>query len=156
MLGRIRALFRSTAGGATVEFALVAPLLITMVLGTIQFGMWMSAYNGLRSAADDTGRYVTVRYQQDKIISNFDIAICARNRAIAAPYYLDDGNVTTYVADAATQSITGVTEKSLKIVYEMPSILGFADVPDFEMSYTRPLFVKAGGISNDTGKCDNS
>lgn len=155
-MARLRSFRRCSTGSTTVEFALVAPLLITLVLGTIQFGMWMSAYNGLRSAADDTGRFVTVRYQQDKIISNFDIAVCARQRAIAAPYYLDDGNVTTFVSDAGAQPINGVNEKSLRIVYEMPSILEFADVPAFKMSYTRPLFVKAGGIANDTGKCDNT
>lgn len=136
-------LVRRNDGAATVEFALVAPLLITMVLGTIQFGMWMESYNALRSAADDTGRYVTVEYQKSNRISNFDIASAARNRAMAAPYFLDDGGVTTYVSDATTQSINGVTEKSLKIVYNMPTILAFANVPAFKMSYSRPIFVKS-------------
>ncbi len=139
---RLKFLGASTAGSATVEFALISPLLITMIMGVVQFGMWMSAYNGLRSAADDAGRYVTVQYQKDTRVTNFEIAKWARERAIKAPYNLDDGAVTTFVADATAQPINGVTEKSLQIVYQMPTILAFAKVPSFKMSYTRPLFVK--------------
>ncbi|MDE2437156.1 MAG: pilus assembly protein [Sphingomonadales bacterium] len=140
-LARLR---KATDGAAAMEFALVAPLLITMMLGVVQAGMWMGAYNSLRSSASDTGRYVTVQYQNTNRISNSDIAIWARNHAITAPYSLDSSGVTTYVSDAATQSITNVTEKQLKIVYQMPTIMQFAGVNTFQISYTRSLFVKSG------------
>lgn len=138
----LRALIRRTDGAALVEFALVAPLLITMVLGVLQAGLWMGAYNSVRSAANDTGRWTTVQYQNGERKSNSDIAIEARRRATTAPYSLQGSGVTVYVSDSATQSISKVTEKSLRIVYRMPNIMGFADIGNIEIAYTRPLFVK--------------
>lgn len=137
------ALRRHNGGSATLEFALVAPLLITLVLGVIQAGMWMGSYNGLRSVANDTGRWVTVQYQIGNRKSNFEIATEARKRATTAPYFLDSSKVTTYVSDATTQSISGVTEKSVKIVYTMPNVMQFAGMSGFQISYTRPVFVKS-------------
>lgn len=145
MIGRkIQALRRSRDGAAAVEFALISPLLITLMLGIFQAGLWMATYNSLRSAANDTGRYVTVKYQKSERITNIDIAVEARRRATTAPYSLDPNKLTTYVADSTTQSIDKVTEKNLKIVYSMPNIMQFAGMQDFQISYSRPLFVKTG------------
>lgn len=144
MIGKLfNALRRRSDGAAAVEFALVAPFLITMVLGVIQAGLWMSAYNSLRSAANDTGRWTTVEYQNGTRRSNSEIAIEARRRATTAPYGLQSAGVTVYVSDAPNQTIQKVTEKELKIVYRMPNILGFADIGNIQMSYKRPLFVKS-------------
>ncbi|MBS0477048.1 MAG: pilus assembly protein, partial [Proteobacteria bacterium] len=128
-------LLRDTRGTTAVEFALVAPLLITMVLGVLQAGLWMGTWNSMRSAANDTGRYVTVEYQKSNRIANIDIAVEARRRATSAPYSLNSAGVTTYVSDETTQQITGVTQKSLKIVYNMPNILQFAGMGSFQISY---------------------
>lgn len=140
----IRSVARNGDGAAAVEFALLAPLLITMVLGIFQVGIWMGTHNSMRSAMNETGRWVTVKYQIGDRKSNIDIAVEARRRATTAPYFLDSSKVTTYVTDAATQSIDKVTEKELKIVYSMPNVLQFAGMRDFQVSYSRPLFVKTG------------
>lgn len=140
----LAALRKSRDGAAAVEFALLAPLLIAMVLGIFQVGIWMGTYNSMRSAMNETGRWVTVRYQIGDRQTNIDIAKEARRRATTAPYFLDSSKVTTYVSDATTQSIDKVTEKELKIVYSMPNVLQFVGMRDFQVSYSRPLFVKAG------------
>ena len=134
---------RHSDGAAAVEFALVAPLLITMVLGVMQVGMWMGTYNSMRSVANETGRYVTVEYQKGNRVGNSDIAVEARRRATTAPYSLNNSGVVVYVSDATTQSITGVTEKTLKIVYDMPNIMQFAGMGNFQVSYSRPVLVKS-------------
>lgn len=139
-----RAIRSDREGAAAVEFALISPLLITLMLGVFQAGLWMSTYNSLRAAANDTGRFVTVKYQKSERITNIEIAVEARRRATTAPYSLDPSKLTTYVSDAATQSIDKVTEKQLKIVYSMPNVLQFAGMRDFQISYSRPLFVKTG------------
>ncbi|PKB25501.1 TadE-like protein [Novosphingobium kunmingense] len=138
----LKRIARRSDGSALVEFALVAPLLITMVLGVIQAGLWMSAYNSVRSAANDTGRWTTVEYQNGNRRTNSEIAIEARRRATTAPYGLLGSGVTVYVSDSATQSISKVTEKSLRIVYQMPNVMGFASIGAIKIEHTRPLFVK--------------
>ena len=142
MIRLIRALKERRDGSVLVEFALLSPLLITMMLGVVQAGMWMQAYNALRSAANDTGRYVTVRYQRGDRKTNIDIAVWARNRAIRSPYMLQGAGMTTFVTDAGTQSISNVTEKTLRYEYQMPTVLSFAGFQSIKVVYSRPLFVK--------------
>ncbi len=129
-------------GAALVEFALLSPLIIAMMLGVIQAGMWMQTYNALRSASNDAGRYVTVQYQRGNRISNIDIAVWARNRATHSPYMLKGSGMTTYVANAPNQTISNVTEKTLKYEYRMPSVLGFLGMGTFKIVYSRSMFVK--------------
>ena len=45
------------SGAATVEFGLLGPLVITMMLGVLQMGVAMWSYNSLRSVASETARY---------------------------------------------------------------------------------------------------
>jgi Flp pilus assembly protein TadG len=143
MTAILRNLRRSRDGAAAVEFALIAPLLITLMLGVFQAGIWMGTYNSMRSVANDTGRWVTVQYQLGNRKTNIDIAVEARRRATTAPYSLASAGVTTYVSDAPTQSIDKVTEKTLKVVYNMPNIMQFAGMQDFQISYSRSIFVKS-------------
>lgn len=47
-------------GAALVEFAVLAPLLILLVLGIVEFGYLFAQYNEIRHAARETGRYAAV------------------------------------------------------------------------------------------------
>lgn len=143
MSATLRPLLRDTSGSTLVEFSILAPLLITMMVGVLQVGLWMQTYNALRSAANDTGRYVTVEYQKANRIGNLDIAIWARNRALSNAYQLKDAGLSTQVIDASTQSITNVTEKTLTINYSMPSFLQIIGIGAIPVSYSRPIFVKS-------------
>jgi Flp pilus assembly protein TadG len=48
-------------GAAAVEFAVVASLLLLIVFGIIQFGMWLSEYQVMSSAAREGARLAAVR-----------------------------------------------------------------------------------------------
>jgi Flp pilus assembly protein TadG len=53
-------------GNAMVEFALAAPLLVSIVTGTFQFGYTFFVYNQLQSAVRAGARYGSLRdYQSD-------------------------------------------------------------------------------------------
>lgn len=47
-------------GAAALEFALIAPVLIAMLLGIAMLGMLFLAQAGLRSAVEDAARYATI------------------------------------------------------------------------------------------------
>lgn len=53
-------LIRARAGAAALEFALVLPLLLTLMLGTVQAGMMVFTYNAMVSAARDQARALAV------------------------------------------------------------------------------------------------
>lgn len=48
------------AGAALVEFALIAPLLILLVLGIVEFGWLFGQYNDVRHGAREGARYASV------------------------------------------------------------------------------------------------
>jgi len=50
-------LAKDSRGGAIVEFALLAPLLLTLLLGGLDFGRLFYARQGLEYATEEAGRY---------------------------------------------------------------------------------------------------
>ena len=141
MRGALRRLAGDDRGSAIVEFGILAPAILTLFIGILQVGMWMQSYNALRSVAADTGRYVAVEYQKSNQLSNVNMALWAREHAID-DYMFQDAKLSTDVSEAATQSIAGVTEKTLTLNYTMPSIFGVAGIGDIDVTFQRPIFVK--------------
>jgi Flp pilus assembly protein TadG len=138
----LRRLAANTRGSAIVEFAILAPAILMLFVGILQIGLWMQSYNALRSVAADTGRYVAVEYQKSNQINNLTMALWARDHAIDT-YMFQEAKISTDVSDAATQSIAGVTEKTLTLNYTMPSIFGIAGIGDIDVTFQRPIFIKA-------------
>jgi Flp pilus assembly protein TadG len=138
----LRRLAANTRGSAIVEFAILAPAILMLFVGILQIGLWMQSYNALRSVAADTGRYVAVEYQKSNQINNLMMALWARDHAIDT-YMFQEAKISTDVSDAATQSIAGVTEKTLTLNYTMPSIFGIAGIGDIDVTFQRPIFIKA-------------
>ena len=60
LLSRLR---RNRDGSVAVEFALVGPILLGMLMGVLQIGIGMQNYNALRGISADTARYAVVNYQ---------------------------------------------------------------------------------------------
>ena len=139
MIARLRA---DRAGSVMVEFAILAPAIITLLFGVVQVGLWMQTYNALRSVAAESGRYVAVEYQKTNRISNVQMALWARDRAIA-DYMFEGSQLSTSVVDSGTQSIAGVTEKTLTLNYTMDSFMGIVGIDDIPVSFSRPIFVKS-------------
>lgn len=141
MIARLRRLCHDRSGSAIIEFGILAPAIITLLLGVIQVGLWMHTYNALRSVAAESGRYVAVEYQKSNKISNVAMALWARDRAISA-YMFEGPQLSTSVVDASTQSIAGVTEKTLTLRYTMKSFMSVVGIGDIPVSFSRPIFVK--------------
>lgn len=142
MIARLRLLPGDRSGSAIVEFGILAPAIVTLLLGVVQVGMWMQTYNALRSVAAESGRYVAVEYQKTNRISNVRMALWARDRAIS-DYMFEGSQLSTSVVDASTQSITGVTEKTLTLNYTMDSFMDIVGIDDIPVSFSRPIFVKS-------------
>ena len=142
MTALLKRLLGDNAGSAIIEFAILAPAVVTLFLGILQVGTWMQSYNALRSIAADTSRYTAVQYQKANNISNISMANWARNRATAA-YLFKEGDISTDVSDAANQQIVGVTEKTLTITATYKSIMSIIGIDDQAVTFSRPIFVKA-------------
>lgn len=142
MMVPLRHILRDRRGNAMLEFAILAPALITLMLGTFQVGVWMQAYNALRAIASDTARYAAVEYQKAKKPSNADLINWAANRATASPYLLKASDFTV-TSVTATSRVSGVEERTLTVRYTMPTFLSIVGIKGLTISYQRPVFVPA-------------
>ncbi len=60
MIARIRNFLSNERGAAAVEFALVLPLAVVMLLGALNFGIYLFFQNSLSAALDETARAATI------------------------------------------------------------------------------------------------
>jgi len=134
---------RETGGSVAVEFGLLGPLLIAMLLGVLQIGIGMQNYNALRGVAADVARVVTVEYQKSNELTNTQVQQLGQATAVQAPYLLDVESLDVSVADAAVQRVAGAKELTFTVTYTVPTLLTIIDLPAFNIRYTRPIFVPA-------------
>lgn len=134
-------LVRDTGGTSIVEFGLLAPALITMLLGVVQFGIAMQQYNALRGVAADVERYAVVNYQTSNKISPTQLTDYARSIATNSPYNLQTNGLLITITQPTTQRVSGATEYSLSIRAQITSILGVIGMTDYYIFYTRPIFL---------------
>jgi Flp pilus assembly pilin Flp len=137
----VHRLRRSEDGAAAVEFALLGPAFILMMLGVLQIGIAMQNYNALRSLSADVARYAMVQYQTGNEISNTQIETFTRNHALGAPYLFHQDRVNARVITASTQRVTGARELQLTVTYQIDSVLSFAGIEFPFVTYTRPIFL---------------
>lgn len=125
-----------------VEFALLGPLLIAMMLGVLQVGIAMQSYNAIRNVSADVARHAAVQYQTENLLSNSQIRQVALTTAVNSPYLLDRDGLDVSVETAMTQRVTGATELTLEIAYEVPSILTMMGWASPTIEFERPIFVR--------------
>lgn len=111
--GRHVAAAAGDRGAATVEFALVLPLLLLLLVGIVQFGRVYSMQIQLSGAANDAARYLAV---------NPTDAAGSRNRArAAAPNLgLTDGELAVTVTTPCTPTSSVSVVASRVFVFDIP------------------------------------
>ncbi len=128
-------------GSVMIEFAILGPIVITLMLGVFQIGMAMQAYNALRGASSDLARYAAVQRQQGATVDATSLSTKARTIATAAPYQLMSANLTTASVSKVTTRITGADEYSVTYSYNVPNVLKIIGLGTIPLSYSRPIFV---------------
>lgn len=132
---------RDENGAMAVEFALLGPIFLLLLVGVLQVGMAMQNYNALRSLSADVARYAMVQYQTGNDVSNSQIETWAENAALGPPYLLDQNRINAIVTTSGTQRVTGATELQVVLSYQLDSFLGFAGIEFPFVTYTRPIFL---------------
>lgn len=113
----MRRMFRSEAGTAAVEFALVLPILITLVLGIVEYGRLYNLQISLSNAAREAARTMVVTGS----------ATQAQNAAIAGAPALSPALSAANISGLTTCPLPGgtPTTESVTITYSVTSITGF-------------------------------
>lgn len=92
---------RSRRGTSALEFALVFPILMAMLIGTVEFGRAYWTRSTLQTAAEDAGRYAMTRSG----LSDGQIESYLRSRT----GHVDPTLVTVAVATVVDSGVTFVT-----------------------------------------------
>lgn len=140
-------LVKSREGATVVEFALIGPIFIALLLVVFQFSAGMQAYNALRAASADVQRHVVVEYQTGNRLSVDQIQAYALGLAQDLPYLLKSSNISATAEMATTQRVGGATEYSLNYTYGVPNMMTAFGFGDITIRFSRPIFVPASAAS---------
>ena len=136
-----RRLRRAQGGSAIIEFALLAPLFLTMLFGVMQVGVYLQNYNAVQSLASDGARYVMVEYQKDNALTDEQIRTVLLAEAVNAPYLLDSDRLTITIDRTGTSRVTDATEISIEFDYTLNDFVPGVKIPGSTIEYERPVWV---------------
>ena len=137
--GRLR---RDSAGVSVIEFALLAPVILGLMLGVLQIGVQMLGYNAVRSVAADTVRYTMIEYQKEDKLTADQIETKANAIAGLPPYNLSGDRYSAAVTNPASD-IAGMKKFKLVLNYTPPNPLGVLRIDAMVMTWTRVFYVTA-------------
>jgi Flp pilus assembly protein TadG len=123
--------FRSdTRGVAAMEFALVAPLFLLLLIGILQFGLGFYASAGLRNGVEAAARYAQIypRPTDSQI----------RSTLTSSTYGLNPSLLTTPTLTHGTAN--GVDYVDISASYNYPLTLVFMPVTSVTLSHSRRAY----------------
>jgi hypothetical protein len=137
---RFNGLRADQRGGVLVEFALLAPFLLTLLIGVVQVGLHVQNANAVRNLASDGARFTVVEYQRDNALSADSIEAVIRSRGVGPKYNLNADFLTVDVDEPNTR-IPGLKELEIRVTYSAPDYLAFVAGDALNLVYERPVFV---------------
>lgn len=144
----IRRLRQDRTAAVVIEFALLAPLVITMMIGVFHTAVYMQNYNAIRSLASDSARYTMVEYQKGNELTNEQIREVLIASAIHSPYMLDSDRLNIAVRTLPASRVTGAQEIDIDITYTLEDWLPFVELPFTQLTYSRPIFVVPAPVAS--------
>ena len=117
----------SERGTAAVEFALVSVLLITLVLGGIEFGWAFFLQGNVAGAAREGARYYAIFYDPLKTTDETD----AKNRVVAADPLGKISTGMVNLTDGCPTTYTGLNKGMVTVDVALPykGLTGFFPFP---------------------------
>lgn len=114
-------------GAALVEFALISVIFLTMLLGMLQFGVYLSATNTLWNGAREGARLAAV---QASTLSNADADAQIADQVAKTIAPLERSKMTVTVTPKDSSARTYGTAVTVQVSYDMRSKL-FVPVPSY-------------------------
>jgi Flp pilus assembly pilin Flp len=137
----IRSLHSNQQGAGAVEFALVAPVLISMVIGVTQLGMLFQANAGIQHAVEEAARVAAV-YPTP---SNVDTLV--RNKLESSRFGMK-GTLTPTVVEGKAADCMDVLD--LNLSYAVPLDFIFFSTPAVTLTHSRRVFLQKATSSSST------
>jgi len=139
----LQRLSRNERGASVIEFALLAPVFIGLMIGVVEVGLYMQNYNAVRSLGTDAARFAAVEYQKNNKISETTLEENIRTLAIASPYQLNGSRLTVEVDEITPSPVNGARQFELNLTYELADIMAGLTIDNISLTYSRQIFVLA-------------
>jgi Flp pilus assembly protein TadG len=132
LISRLR---RDRRGVSAVEFALIAPVFIFMIVAVAQFGMLFYAHTALRNAVSEGARYATIfpRPTATQIATRINA-----NRQTTG-----DGTYSAPSVVFAQDTATGYWRATISMTYTTNLNFLLFTWPNVTLSYSRRAYVQA-------------
>lgn len=136
-MNRVRELRQDARGAAALEFALVAPLFLLLLIGILQMGIGFYANAGLRSGVEAAARYAQICPRPECITchpSDTQISAMMTSNAFGLnPSFLVGPTVTHGIAN-------GQKYVDISATYRYPLKIIFMNNGPINISYTRRAY----------------
>lgn len=136
----LRLLLKDRRGGPAVEFALLAPILIAMLMGVLMIGIYMQNYNSVRSIVFDTERYTVIEYQKENKLLPLQIQQVATAIGSRSPYNFSPERLDASVQEVAS-GMVGAKRFNLTVTYTPPVISGLLHIHPPVIQRTEAIIV---------------
>ncbi|MBB0995931.1 UNVERIFIED_ORG: TadE-like protein [Dietzia maris] len=113
-------------GAAAVEFALVLPILLLLVLGILEFGRAYHVQTTLSNAARDGVRVMALQDSTTAAISATELS--------AQPLDLSAARIVVTPTAGCSSALTGAGLASVTIEYPFSLVSGFLPIDDFTLT----------------------
>ena len=128
-------------GSVAVEFALLSPLFVALIVGLFQAGIYLQNYNALRSVSADASRYITVEYQKFNDLDESQIRTAVMAIAQNPPYLLKGEKLDVTVSLEETSRVSGAREYTMDLEYYPENWLPFIDSRALRLEFEKAIFV---------------
>lgn len=127
----LRRLLRSREGSSTVDFAFAMPVLVTLMLGTVQMGVSMHASGALRHAAGEGVRLAKV----DPTATETEVLDRVRSELVT----MDPDNITKLTFQRGTTD--GADYGRVTVEYKVEALIPLLPVPPITLSETKQVWL---------------
>lgn len=124
-----------------VEFALIGPAMILVLLAVFQVAIHIQNYNAVRNLAADGSRFAVVQYQKGTRSPATAIETWIRSKAVSGVYNLNTDRFEVIVTPATSSQLAGMIQMDIAVSYAAPEYLWSIAGDTLNISYTRPVFL---------------
>lgn len=144
MAVRALARLRDERGSTLIEFALVSPMVVMLLMAALEFGLALRANAGLRDLAGAAGREAVVSYQLQSGNNAMGPTILKsyiEDQAKQGKYNLQNGTLTVTVTNTQDSTLLTVNRVNIQLTYKYPLSIPFLNKQTIDMGIDRTFFV---------------
>lgn len=135
-------LVRNEHGSTVVEFALICPMLIAVMLSVLEVGEALRSNTGVRDLLGWAGRRAVVARQNNTAITTAALNNEIRAEAVKRYYNIETARLTVQSSIVPNVALITVDEVRIDLTYSHPLSVPFVPITSIPISVSRTFYVQ--------------